>query len=725
MCLPGVGCSLSYTSWLYRVGCQSNHKYVVRDLWGQIVILKRVGIKNFRSIRQGEVELGPHIAILGGNGTGKSTVLHAIERFYSPSGNIELDDFFGRRTDNSIEIELTFIGLDAAEMELFGSHVHDGEMSVVRVFEANAGRNNGRYYGMSRQHLPFAGIRALSGAAEKRAAYHALRSGSYADLPSVTRAEAIEGHLLTWEQAHPERCGLGRDSGQFFGFSNVGRGSLQRFTSFVFIPAVREAGGDAVDAKGAVIARLMELVVRSAIQQRADIRMFQTEVSERFRQLTDPSSLTELGDLSSTLTATLRRLYLEAAVHLRWREPEDFLIPLPSADVLIDDDGFEGPVDRKGHGLQRAFILTLLQHLAHASAESAREAQETEAAVVQPAAEMIQEVEESSEDRRPLPPERPAFVLPGLILAIEEPELYQHPTKQRHFANVLRRLSEGSLPGVAAQTQVIFASHSSLFVAADRFDEIRLARRRPVPGLSHKECVLTSSSLTSICRRLESAFAEREGTRTIEGLRSRLHVLGPELSEGFFADLVVLVEGPSDKAAIAAAAALVNFDLAANGVAILPVTGKTGLVNPACIFQELQIPIFVVWDCDKGSDDPKVSYNHALQRISGVAAANLTDYTSAVGDHFATFEVDLETTVNAELADEAFSRLLDAARDKFGLQFRSDVSKSPAAMTDVLQSAYSEGKASVTLVRIVAAVAALRRAQQPAANAEGAETTNP
>jgi hypothetical protein len=694
------------------------------------MILRSLRIKNFRSIRNSEIQLGPHTAILGGNGTGKSTVLRAIERFYAPSSSIELDDFFGRTPDGRIEIELTFTDLGAAELELFGSRVHGGSMSVVRIFEASGGRSNGRYYGKSVQHLAFSGIRASPGATEKRAAYNALRDGAnYAELPSVRSAEQIEGHLAAWESAHPGQCELGLDSGQFFGFQNVGRGSLQRFTSFVFIPAVREASVDAMDSKGAVIARLMELVVRSAIQRRADIRRFQAEVSERYRRLTEPRSLRELGDLSSSLTQTLQRLYLEAAVNLRWRETEDFMIPLPTADVLIDDDGFEGPVDRKGHGLQRAFILTLLQHLAHASAASERETPESmEAATMeQPIYEAARDAQENlTEPAREAAADHSAFILPGLILAIEEPELYQHPTKQRHFANVLRSLSEGSLPGVAAQTQVIFASHSSLFVAADRFDEIRLARRKSVPGLPNKECVLTSSSLTSVCRRLEAAFGEAPGSRTIEGLRSRLHVLGPELSEGFFADLVVLVEGSSDRAAIAAASALSGFDLEANGVAILPVTGKTGLPNPACIFHELEIPTYIVWDCDRDSSDPKVPYNHALQRISGVMAAEIADYISIVSARFAAFETDLETTLRTELDVAVFERHLDAARDKFGLQHRGDVSKSPAAMTDVLKSANEEGKSSPTLRWIVDAIAALRRAQRPTAahhDSSSSETT--
>ena len=53
--------------------------------------------------------------------------------------------------------------------------------------------------------------------------------------------------------------------------------------------------------------------------------------------------------------------------------------------------------------------------------------------------------------------------------AIEEPELYQHPSRQRHLASVLLNLAKGAIPGVAENTQVIYATHSPLFVGLDRF----------------------------------------------------------------------------------------------------------------------------------------------------------------------------------------------------------------------------------------------------------------
>jgi AAA15 family ATPase/GTPase len=59
------------------------------------MILKGARIVNFRSLQNVEVSFGRQTAILGGNGAGKSTILKAIEKFYSPSASVTPDDFFG------------------------------------------------------------------------------------------------------------------------------------------------------------------------------------------------------------------------------------------------------------------------------------------------------------------------------------------------------------------------------------------------------------------------------------------------------------------------------------------------------------------------------------------------------------------------------------------------------------------------------------------------------
>ena len=214
------------------------------------MILKRVSVRNFRSCRDTTVDAGNQTAIVGGNGTGKSTVLRAIERFYGQSTVVEIDDFFGRQVNEPIEIALTFTQFSELEKEMFAPRIHDDEMTVVRVFEASAGRNNGRYYGATRQHVAFAGIRSAPNATSQRTLYNALRQqgGDYATLTAVSRADQIPDALAAWEVDHDGLCELGRDDGQFFGFTNVAKGALQKATSFVFIPAVRDASVDALDS---------------------------------------------------------------------------------------------------------------------------------------------------------------------------------------------------------------------------------------------------------------------------------------------------------------------------------------------------------------------------------------------------------------------------------------------------------------------------------------------
>src|SRR5690348_10372124 len=98
--------------------------------------LKRIAVKNFRSIRSITVDVGHEMAIVGGNGSGKSSLLRAIERFFGQSTTIELDDFFGRQTSDPIEIALTFVDFTEDERGNFSSRIFDNEMTVVRVFEA-------------------------------------------------------------------------------------------------------------------------------------------------------------------------------------------------------------------------------------------------------------------------------------------------------------------------------------------------------------------------------------------------------------------------------------------------------------------------------------------------------------------------------------------------------------------------------------------------------------
>jgi hypothetical protein len=252
----------------------------------------------------------------------------------------------------------------------------------------------------------------------------------------------------------------------------------------------------------------------------------------------------------------------------------------------------------------------------------------------------------------------------------------------------------------------------------DRFDEIRLARRQVAEGKEHKECAFASSSLDEVVASLEMAFRKEEGVFTVEGLKARLHIIGPELAEGFFADAVLLVEGSSDRAALIAAAQLSGIDLQALGIAVVQADGKTKLDRPAAIFQKLGIPTYLVWDCDRQTDRIcGEETNKALQRLCGVSEEMIVGAATKVEPQFACFERDVESTLKEELGADRLNLHLDATKVRYGMEHRNDVLKAPFAMMDVLRGAAAEGQKSATLQNIVDAVLRLSgrsSAQKPA-----------
>ena len=383
--------------------------------------IKEVHVKNFRSILDESLPCDSLTALVGRNGSGKSSFLNAIDFFYNPSARITTEDYYSEDTNQTIEIAVTFTSLSFDEKDFFSAYIDKDTLTVVRVFSETLGKKSGTYFGVRLQNPDFVCIRNAGGKMDIRRKYHEVRSiPKYSSLPSVNSADAAHGALAAWENQNPEQCSPLRDDGQFFGFAQVAQGYLGRYTRLIHIPAVRDAQEDATDNRGSPVTEIMDLVVRNALANREDLAEFKQSTQDRYREIMDPKELTELKDLERGLSDTLQFYVPDASVLLRWFEFADISIPMPQTQVKLREDGYESTVERTGHGLQRAFILTMLQHLV--AARGAEVAPEDPNSV--------------GEDS----PDTGIPRLPNLVLAIEEPELYQHPSRQRHLASVLLKL---------------------------------------------------------------------------------------------------------------------------------------------------------------------------------------------------------------------------------------------------------------------------------------------
>jgi predicted ATP-dependent endonuclease of OLD family len=183
-------------------------------------------------------------------------------------------------------------------------------------------------------------------------------------------------------------------------------------------------------------------------------------------------------------------------------------------------------------------------------------------------------------------------------------------------------------------------------------------------------------------------------------------IMTPWVNEGFFADVVVLVEGEDDRAALLGTAHALGVDIDGHGFAILPCNGKTCLDRPYAIFTELGIPTFLMWDGDKGDKEAKPADNHRLLRLVG---RPVTDWPSEVGSNHACFEVDLEETMRSEIGPDVYDARLAECQKEFAIPKRKHAMKNATVVARLIEGARMDGRVSPTLDAIVTAVAKLRQ----------------
>ena len=607
---------------------------------------------------------------------------------------MSIEDFFSEDATNNIEIAVTFTALMPNAKELFAHYVENDDLTVVRVFSDPQIGKSGSYHGTRLQNPDFLGVRKADGKKEKTKKYKELKENeTYASLPVANSAEAALKALSDWESQNPEKCLREREEDQFFGFTGVGQGYLGRYTRFIHVPAVRDASEDAVEGRGSSVTEIMDLVVWSALAKREDVAEFRQQTRDQYKAIMNPEGLSELNDLERVLSNTLQSYVPGASVLLQWTDFSDIEIPMPQAQIKLREDDYASKVERTGHGLQRAFIVTMLQHLAAARTPKTSLENKT------------------LEDGLKLP--TVATEMPNLVLAIEEPELYQHPSRQRHLASVLLNLATGVILGVAQNTQVIYTTHSPLFVGLDRFDQIRVLRKITHSEGQPKATRVNKADMEKVANELWKAADSNVEKFTAATLRPRLLALmTPWMNEGFFADLVVLVEGEDDRAAILGTASAMNVDLDAQGITVIPCSGKTNLDRPFPIFRQLGIPVYVLWDGDYKTKNPKSEVNKCLLRLLGQSIKEWPDYIS---DSTACFKVELEETLEDEMGREFYRQSLAEAQQQLGMDRKGDALKNPVVFQHLMEKAAFVGKTSQSLRKIVEKIIVLKTQTENAA----------
>jgi putative ATP-dependent endonuclease of the OLD family len=176
--------------------------------------------------------------------------------------------------------------------------------------------------------------------------------------------------------------------------------------------------------------------------------------------------------------------------------------------------------------------------------------------------------------------------LGGLLLMIEEPELYLRPQGQRYLYRLLR---EFTLVG----NQVIYSTHSPAFLNVTRMDELVFVER-----------------------------LKRGGTRTLQpepvSAEEDFRVMtefDAERSELFLARAVVLVEGLTEKLVLPFVFSALGHDIDREAISVIECGGKPNLPLFARICRASGVPFVVVHDSDRRTSGRLAPAERALNAL--------------------------------------------------------------------------------------------------------------
>lgn len=180
--------------------------------------------------------------------------------------------------------------------------------------------------------------------------------------------------------------------------------------------------------------------------------------------------------------------------------------------------------------------------------------------------------------------------LGGLILLIEEPELYLRPQAQRYLYRLLREFS-------LAGNQVIYSTHSPAFLNVARMDELVFVERRP----------------------RGTRVVQPEPVSADEDFRVMTE-FDAERSELFLARAAVLVEGLTEKLVLPFVFAALGHDVDREAISIIECGGKPNIALFARIGRATGIPLVVVHDSDRKTSGRLAPAEKALNALIADAA---------------------------------------------------------------------------------------------------------
>jgi len=576
--------------------------------------IQSVRIKNFRALKDVTIPFDSVTTFIGPNGAGKSTVLRALDWFFNgKAGSLtEKDCSFGA-TDEEIEVQVTFAELTEKDREALGKYAPEG-VTTFTAWRRRSPDGSDALSANAKGFPAFNAIKAASGATAKKDLYTDLRrSRPELNLSVANSGAAVEQAMTTWESSNTDQLVDAPEALQtnFFGFNSGGK--MSGLFDFVLVTADLRASEESIDGKASIIGRILERSIdRTAADE--EIARIVEESRAKQQQVYEEKFKEQLDAITTRLNAVVTSYSPGRAVTVAPAEVE-LKAPRTTFEVAVMDGKTETAVERQGHGFQRTILISALQLLAQSGSASAD----------------------------------------GVFcLAIEEPELFQHPIQAQAFSKVLRSLAED----VDKRIQVTYATHSPYFLEARHFNQVRRLTR------SSDETPVVSVHFATV----DGVKHKLQGVVDPDVVERRLdHNVADQLAIALFANRAFLVEGPTELSMFYGIGDRSSpGSLEAAGISIVPVGSKTSISLAHAILKSIGVPVYALFDADGGfeararaknkkqEDIDRERNNHAAENRKLLRYFGLLeeDFPSAtVADEVAIFEDHLEAFLSVKWSE--------------------------------------------------------------------------
>jgi len=651
--------------------------------------IKSVRIQNFRSFEDEIIFLDNYNCFVGANGSGKSTVLSALNIFFRDTSHsaheytvLTKEDFHCKNTNNPIEITVTFDHLSDEAKEDLSHYVRQDELTVTAkaIYSAETQQAEVIQYGKRKgmvEFIPF--FQAVKNGAKKdglKTIYENIQTQGVS-LPAPGTIQQMKDALNGYEAEHPNDCGLIESPDQFYGFTQGSK--LAPYVLWAYVPAVKDASDEQVESRDTVLGKLLAFTVRSSIDFAEVLGSIKSQAQEQYRAML----VQHKQQLSSLSEKLMNRLQVwshpNVRLNLDWKSDSDKALKVaePLIESILGEGAFDGEVKRFGHGLQRSYILALLQELAELNTERS----------------------------------------PTLILGCEEPELYQHPPQAQYLATVFRKLSEGN-------SQILLSTHAPYFVSGKDFEDVYYVRcnhatnSTTVTNVNHGE-------IASVV-----AAARGETVASKEGIVAKIHqALQPHINEMFFTPTLILVEGMEDIAYITTYLHLMGLwdEYRRYGCHMVHVDNKNNLFNPIAIAKKLGIPHFIVFDADKniyekaqqttdasGRVDPDgIGEKHrkdnaTLLNLCGADPSTPFPSAHCFGENYMMWATNIGDSIETDFDKDTYNRAKAQTHLAFGDE--GGLKKNSLFIAELLTDLWNQEHKSANLQRLCEAIIRFARA---------------